>query len=146
MSETSAPATPSAPALAALPRWPDRLIDASTFLAWAALALILAGLVFGTVPVKNPKVQDCGAPLAFVLTGRTDTFVDPTSPPKGITVKEAQAANARPCRKRVAPRMLHSGELLLGGLAVGLTGVAMLLIGRSARRRALLRTPFPTTS
>jgi len=123
---------------AGAPRWPRRLIDASTFMAWASLALILAGVVFGAVPVRNPKVQDCGAPVVFVLTGRVDGFVDPTHPPPGMTAKEAAAANARPCRKRVAPRVLHSGELLLAGLVVGLGGVAMLLIGRSARRRALL--------
>lgn len=126
-----------------LPRGPERLIDASTIMAWACLALIFAGVVFAAVPVRNPKVQDCGAPIVFVLTGRVDAFVDPTHPPKGITAKEATAANARPCRKRAAPRVLHSGELLLAGLVVGLGGVAMLLIGRSRRRRTLLQMPPP---
>lgn len=127
-----------------LPRWPDRFIDISTWLAWASLALILAGVAFGMVPVRNPKVQDCGTPFAFVLTGRVDAFVDPSQPPRGMTAKQAEAANARPCRKRVAPRMLHSAELLLGGLVVGLAGVALLLIGRSSRRRAVLRSwPAP---
>lgn len=122
-----------------LPRWPDRFIDVSTYLAWLCLALVLGGLVFGLVPVRNPRVQDCGTPLAFVLTGRVDGFVDPNHPPKGMTAKQAEAANARPCRKRVAPRAVHSGELLFGALLAGLTGTALLLIGRSARRRALLR-------
>ena len=122
-----------------LPRWPDRLITASTFAAWACLALVVAGLVVGVVPVKNPKVQDCGTPLAFVLTGRVDTFVDPNSPPHGMTAKEAEAANRRPCRKRVAPHALLSGGLLLGALVVGLAGATMLVVGRSGRRRAILR-------
>ncbi|MDQ6697030.1 MAG: hypothetical protein M3Z46_06180 [Actinomycetota bacterium] len=125
-----------------VPRWAERLIEASTIMAWASLALILAGVVFASVPVRNPKVQDCGAPIVFVLTGRVDAFVDPTHPPHGMTAKEATAANARPCRKRAAPRVLHGSELLLGGLVLGLGGVAMLLIGRSARRRALLHS-FP---
>lgn len=108
-------------------------------MAWVCLALTAAGLVFGTVPVRTPKVQDCGAPLAFVITGRVDSFVDPNNPPRGITAAQARAANRKPCRKRVAPRMVGSGALLLGGLVVGVTGVGMLLIGRSARRRAHAR-------
>lgn len=118
--------------------WPDQLIGASTIAAWICLALILAGLAVGSVPVRTPIVQDCGTPLAFVLTGRVDRFLDPNNPPRGVTAKEAEAANKRPCRKRVAPRMVRSAELLLGGLVAGLAGVVMLLVGRTVRRRDLL--------
>lgn len=124
-------------------RRPERLISASTVAAWVGLALILAGLVVGSVPVRSPKVQDCGAPLAFVLTGRVDVFVDPNNPPRGFTPKQAVAANKRPCRTRVAPRAVRSAELLLGGLLVGLTGVALLVVGRVSRRRAFLRDGPP---
>ena len=129
-----------------LPRWPDRLITASTFAAWACLALIVAGLVVGVVPVKNPKVQDCGTPLAFVLTGRVDTFVDPNSPPRGMTAKQAEAANRHPCRKRVAPARFLSGGLLLGALVIGLAGATMLVVGRSGRRRPSSATGLPRRS
>lgn len=122
-----------------MPRWPDRLISASVVMAWACLFLIGAGLVFGLLPVRNPKVQDCGTPLAFVLTGRVDGFVDPNNPPKGVTPKEAENANRKPCRKRVAPRAARSAELLLGGLVSGVTGAVMLGVGRSTRRRAAQR-------
>lgn len=121
----------------------NRLIAASTVAAWICLALILAGFTVGSVPVRSPKVQDCGAPLAFVLGGRVDTFVDPNNPPRGVTPKQAEAANERPCRKRVAPRAVRSGELLLAGLVVGLAGLTLLVIGRVGRRRTLLRAGAP---
>ena len=39
---------------------------------------------------------------------------------------------------------VRSAALLFAGLLIGLAGVAMLLIGRSARRRALLRAQAAT--
>jgi len=121
-----------------MPRWPDRLISASTAAAWAALALMLAGLVLGLVPVQNPKVQDCGAPIAFLLRGRTDEYADPNKPPKGLTSAEATAANRERCQERVARRMVPGGVLILGGLVMGVAGLVAMLFGRSARRRAVL--------
>jgi hypothetical protein len=127
----------------ALPHWPDRLIGLSTVAAWLSMALIVIGLVIGLVPVRNPGVQDCGAPLAFVLTARVDVFADPARPPKGLTRAQAEAANRNRCQERVAGRMIPAGSILLGGLLIGLSGVAMLLVGRGARRRALLQTYGP---
>lgn len=132
-----------------IPRWPDQLISASTAAAWAALALVTVGVVVGLVPVQNPKVQDCGAPIAFVLRGRIDQYADPSKPPNGLTSAEATAANKDRCQARVARRMVPGGVLILSGLVVGIVGLAAMFFGRSARRRAVLdalplQPPEPT--
>ena len=116
-------------------RWPDRVISATPVAAAVALILIVAGAIVLAIPVENPKVQDCGAPVAFVLTGRPDVYVDPTSPPKGLTEAQARAANANRCQERVAARAVPGGILVTAGLVIGIVAAVVEWLARAARRR-----------
>lgn len=129
---SASPATDPAPHRR---RWPDRVISTTPVFAALALALIVAGAIVLSIPVENPKVQDCGAPVVFVLTGRPDVFVDPTNPPKGMTEAQAEAANADRCQSRVADRAVPGGILVAAGLVIGLLAAIVEWLARIARRR-----------
>ena len=119
-------------------RWPDRVISVTPVFAAIALVLIVAGAIVLAIPVENPKVQDCGAPAVFVLTGRPDVFVDPANPPKGLTAAQARSANANRCQERVAARAVPGAILLAIGLVIGLVAAIVEWLARIARRRDAL--------
>ena len=119
-------------------RWPDRVISVTPVFAAIALALILIGAVVLSIPVENPKVQDCGAPVVFVLSGRPDVLVDPDNPPDGLTKAEAEAANDQRCQARVAERAVPGGILVAAGLLIGLVAAVVEWLARIARRRDMV--------
>jgi len=84
-------------------------------------ALIGLGLLLR--PVETP-VQDCGAPIAFLLDGRTNVGADPTAPPPGLTAADVRSNNERPCRVRVAEAAKPAGTLIAAGL-VAAVGAAL---------------------
>jgi len=125
-------------------RWPDRVISVTPVFAAIALVLIVAGAIVLAIPVENPKVQDCGAPAAFVLTGRPDVFVDPTNPPTGLTAAQARSANGNRCQERVAARAVPGGILAATGLVIGVVAAIVEWLARVARRRdALVVSALP---
>ena len=136
---TDGPAADSdAPPASRRRRWPDRVISATPVFAAIALVLIVVGAIVLAIPVENPKVQDCGTPAAFVLTGRPDVFVDPTNPPKGLTEAQARSANENRCQERVAARAVPGGILLAIGLVIGVVAAIVEWVARVARRRDAL--------
>ncbi|HEY4375831.1 MAG TPA: hypothetical protein VGM93_01685 [Acidimicrobiales bacterium] len=129
---------PGPPAAVPSSGWPDGLISAMPFLALVGVLAIAAGGVLLAVPVRNPKIQECGAPVAFLLRGRVDIYADPTNPPAGLTKAQANAANQDRCGHRVAGRAVPGGLLIVSGLAVGLAAGGAEWAARGARRRRLL--------
>jgi hypothetical protein len=134
---TAAPAArPTQRPVDAAQRAADLGRAASTAVAWLALVLVAVALVIASVPVRNGRVQDCGAPLMFLLQGRPDTFpaADGTRPddPNGPRLSPAEVARAyeRPCHERVAARMVPAGALATAGMMLGLGAAAV--VGRRA--------------
>ncbi|MCU1352897.1 MAG: hypothetical protein JWM05_2106, partial [Acidimicrobiales bacterium] len=124
--------------VAAGPRWSERIITLTSPLAGLALVLIVIGAVFLLIPVRNPRVQDCGVPAKFLLAGRTDVYVDPNHPPKGFDAAQATAANRNRCQKRVAARAVPGGALVVGGALIGTLAAFTEWMARGSRRRSLL--------
>lgn len=115
----------------------SRLIGLATIAAWVALAAIAVGIGVSLWPVRNGDVQDCGTPLAFVLTGRQDAA--PTAGPGGTPPSAAEIERAldHPCRERVAARMVPAALIWLGGILLGFGALVATMIGRRRLRRRI---------
>jgi len=127
------PVTPPGP-LARL----TRALAALALLAYVAATLLLV------VPVRNPPVQDCGAPGAYLYQGRVDVVPDGNDQivdgGEVVTLAPdvADAARATRCQDRVASRAVPAAVLVLGATVVGGGAFAVeLLVVRRRRRRAL---------
>lgn len=112
----------------------------------SALAMAAAAW-FAAHPVENPRVQDCGAPLAFVVRAERDLEV-----PIGVPGAAADAPALRtqePCSSLVVPPLERSGMFFGVGVALGLAGAVLGLLDdrvrlrRSPRFEALLRPRPP---
>jgi hypothetical protein len=115
----------------------SRTERAGTLVAWCVPALLLAAVVIALVPVRNGRVQDCGAPIAFVAQGRTEAQLPDVdragqkdTPPKNFTEAEYRDAAEHSCRERVAPRMVWAGALTLAALVLGLGALVATVVGR----------------
>lgn len=113
------------------------VVAALAVVAYAIAAILLV------VPVENPPVQDCGAPGAYLLTGRLETFIDDRGrfrAPSGevVQLSDEQAERARDgrCPSRVADRAVPAGVLWLAATVIGATAlvVEVLVVRRRARR------------
>jgi hypothetical protein len=99
-------------------------LRATAFVATVGVVVALVGIVLLMRPVSTPT-QDCGTSLAFLLEGRDNQFVSETDPPKGITVAEAKANNADPCRSRVADRTQPAAVLFGAGLLAAIVATVV---------------------
>lgn len=108
------------PTGAAGPPRARRLPIVTVIVATVGVVVALVGLAWGTRPLAT-ETQDCGTAFSFLLDGEVDIYVNPETPPPGITPAEAAANNARPCQERAADRALPAGGLVLAGtLTAGL--------------------------
>lgn len=96
------------------------------------------------VPVSNPGVQDCGAPVAFAITGRTDERLPLET--EGLTPDEVRERRAQtPCNERVHDRLILGTWCLLAFLGLAVIGAVLGLVEdrlrfrRAPRFEALLR-------
>lgn len=117
-------------------------------LALVALAGYLAATALLVVPVEVPRVQDCGAPGAYLLSGRVDVIPDgqgrvlgPDDEPLPLPASVADAARNMPCRDRVADRAVPAGALIVASTAVGLVAAVMSLLRPRAATRVGDGTP-----
>jgi hypothetical protein len=125
----------SAVAVTSQPLW-----RVTGILGWVAVALIAVGIVVMAIPVRNPGVQQCGAPLTFLLSGQLDRMPDASGrvliDDHVVTLSPAarQRAVESPCSERVERRAIPAGVLLVVGSVMGLIAVAIGIVG--AWRRA----------
>jgi hypothetical protein len=123
--------------------WPSHRI--AGVLGWAAVAAIALGVALGLVPVDNPGVQSCGAPLGFLVSGELDRFPDATGRlqrgDRVVTLDPAQRRRAveSPCSERVERRAIPAGLLVVGGSVMGLTAVTIGIVGAWRRAGARAR-------
>ncbi|MBV9950613.1 MAG: hypothetical protein JO291_01580 [Acidimicrobiia bacterium] len=116
---------------------------ATGILGWIAVVLITVGAVIVLVPVRNPGVQQCGAPLTFLVSGQLDRLPDATGrvliDNRVVTLSPAARHRAvdSPCSERVERRAIPAGVLVVLGSVMGLTAVAIGTVG--AWRRASAR-------
>jgi hypothetical protein len=112
-------------------------------LGWVAVGLISAGVVTALIPVRNPGVQHCGAPLTFLVSGELDRIPDAAGrvliDDHVVTLSPAARTRAidSPCSERVERRAIPAGVLVVLGSVVGLVAVAIGIVG--AWRRASAR-------
>lgn len=108
----------------------------------ASFIALALGVWLAASPVQNPGVQDCGAPLAFVIVNRTDVKVAPGSGPN------AGALILQPtCRERVDSQLLRGMVAFGAFLGLGLLGSVIGLLDdrwryhKAPRLESLLREP-----
>jgi hypothetical protein len=112
-------------------------------LGWIAVGAITLGVVIALMPVRNPGVQQCGAPLTYLTSGELDRLPDATGrvlrDGKVVTLDPAARKRAveTPCSERVARRAIPAGMLVVVGSVMGLTAVTIGIVG--AWRRAAAR-------
>jgi len=144
----AAPAPPEAwpPLAPAVTPPPGRLGRVATVLAGLALLAHLVAALLLVVPVETPEVQDCGAPGAYLLTGRLDHIPDEDGRIRGpdgevITLDDDVAAEARatPCRERVADRGVPAAILVVAATLLGVVAFALELFVVRPRQRRQMR-------
>jgi hypothetical protein len=86
----------------------------------AALALTVTAIVLAVVPVRN-DVQDCGAPVAFLLAGRVN------APPPEPAVEVTRCSD-------LAGRRVGASVLLV--VAAGTSAIGWALVADKHDRRA----------
>jgi hypothetical protein len=112
-------------------------------LGWIAVVLITVGIVIVLIPVRNPGVQQCGAPLTYLMSGEVDRIPDATGrvliDGKVVTLSPAAQKRAfdSPCSHRVERRAIPAGILVVVGSVMGLAAVTIGIVG--AWRRATAR-------
>ncbi len=102
-----------------------------------ALACFVAAVVIGLIPVDNPGVQSCGAPISFVWTNPNDVVLPApgsVDAPPNVVVLRAQP----PCHERVDDRLMIIGALVVATVALGLLGA---LVGLADDRSAYRAEP-----
>lgn len=135
-------------------------------LGWLGVLTMLVAVVLAVLPVQNKRpevdraateakraksgqksayvfrdgsttLQDCGAPFAFVVQGRTQ----PTYGGGKTALERAREkqANAHPCSYRVAARLIPAGLLTLATLAMSIVAFFLTYIGRNRARVATRR-------
>ncbi|QXC59868.1 hypothetical protein KSP35_15985 [Aquihabitans sp. G128] len=114
----------------------QRAVTATAVVATIGIVVALLGLFAGTRPLHTPT-QDCGTAASFLLDGRVNELVDPSSPPKGTTKAEAEDNNATPCQERAANRARPAGAVVVAGTGAALVALFTELVLRwRLRRRA----------
>ena len=117
-------------------------------LAWVAIGCIALGFLIAVIPVDNPGVQHCGAPIDFLVGGDFDRLPDAEGRIErgGKVVTLDQDARRRavehPCSERVERRAIPAGILVVGGSLVGMAAMAVALM--AAWRRAATRAQQQT--
>jgi hypothetical protein len=112
-------------------------------LGWIAVVLITLGIVIVLIPVRNPGVQQCGAPLTYLMSGQVDRIPDASGRVliDGRIVTLSSAAHKRavesPCSQRVERRAIPASILVVVGSVMGLVAVTIGIVG--AWRRASAR-------
>ncbi len=100
-----------------------------------ALVCLVAALVIGLIPVDNPRVQSCGAPISFVWTNPNDVVLP--APGSVDAPPDVVALRAQPsCRERVDDRLLLIGVLVAATVVMGLIGALVGLADERAAYRA----------
>ena len=112
-----------------------RTVRTTALVAFVAIVIALLGMVALTRPLKTPT-QDCGTPISFLTRGKQNVFVDPSSPPKGITKAEAEANNDQPCQERAFNRALPAGIVVVAGTFVALIALVVEFVVRYRYGRA----------
>jgi undecaprenyl-diphosphatase len=109
----------------------------------ASLIALAVAVGLAASPVQNPGVQDCGAPLAFVVANRTSVKVSvdgPNAPPNAPTLLLQPT-----CRERVDVQLLRALVAFSAFLVLGLLGAVIGLVDdrwqyhRAPRFETLLR-------
>lgn len=109
--------------------------DVARVLLLGCAASLLAAAWFALAPVENPGVQDCGAPLRYIVTNERDAVVPVGTPgaPPDAPLLRSQA----PCSERVVVPLERAAMFTAVGVALGLAGAALgLLDDRIDLRRA----------
>lgn len=116
----------------------------------ALVAYAIAGALL-ILPVEVPSVQDCGAPGAYLISGRLDVVPDPDGlilgpdgQPLELPPAVADAARERPCRDRVAVRAVPAIALVVGATVLAPVAATLSLIRPRRHREATWRPPPPT--
>ena len=102
-----------------------------------ALASFAAAVVIGFIPVDNPRVQSCGAPISSVWTNPNDVVLaapGSVDAPPDVVALRAQA----PCHERLDDRLVIVGLLVVATVALGLIGA---LVGLADDRSAYRAEP-----
>lgn len=101
-----------------------------------SLIPLLVAIWFVVAGVQNPGVQDCGAPAAFILTGRENQRAAVVG--QEVTAQVRALDQQRRCTSLVRDRLILSG--VAGGIFVVLAASGAVL-GLIDDRRALHREP-----
>lgn len=107
--------------------------DLAKVLLVASAAAFLIAAWFALRPVENPGVQDCGAPLRFIVNGEEDVVVPigvPGAPPNAPELRTQE-----PCSSLVVPELERAGLFTVACVVLGLTGAALGLIDDRIRLR-----------
>ena len=120
-----------------------RAVRITAVVAFVGVLVALVGMVLLTRPLRTPT-QDCGTPISFLTGGRQNVFVDPKSPPKGVTTAEAQANNDEPCQERAFNRALPAGMLVIGGTFTALVAMVVEAALRFRYSRSTIMEPWQT--
>jgi len=117
-------------------------------LAAVAVALYAVAAVLFALPVESP-IQDCGAPGAYLLSGRIDlvpdargrVFVDGEL--VALEANVADAVRRSSCGDRVAARAVPAGALLVAGFVIGVTALLIEMVSLIRHRPRRLVAPGP---
>jgi hypothetical protein len=103
----------------------------------ASLVPLVVGVFLLAAPVRNPRVQDCGAPVIFSITGRTNSPLlveGDVSPGEDLSALRAQT----PCNELVKRRMRWGTGAVASFFVLALAGA---LLGLADDRRQLHHAP-----
>jgi uncharacterized membrane protein YbhN (UPF0104 family) len=99
-----------------------------------SLVPLAAGVFLLVAPVENPGVQQCGAPIAFAITGRTNERL--LRPPDPDAAEQVDALRAQtPCNELVERRFAQGSWALVGFVGLALVGAVLGLIDDRLRLR-----------
>jgi uncharacterized membrane protein YbhN (UPF0104 family) len=99
------------------------------------LALVVFFLAF---PVSNPGVQDCGAPFAYSVTGRSNTRIAPSINAAGDDANAALREQT-PCSQRVDDRLRLATWSIAAFIALAGAGAVLGLVDDRLRFRGAPR-------
>ena len=103
--------------------------------AWLAVVAMFGAFMWSLVPLDNPGVQHCGAPLMFLYDGRTNGYPDANSQirrPDGhvdtLTKAEVTRAFEHACSERVADHMVPAFVAFSAGAVLGLVTLLVSMV------------------